>query len=300
MNRLHTSIHRQMELNQAKNLLFDHLAQIIDLEPGFLAALEQLIAEGGQDLSEAALQELVVFAAHTLVKRIYSFNQYLQIDQNKIHLLEGIYLHTWQRIVMTKDIPFVLRRYHYPQLSRWIADLYPHGFLEILKSRPVVGKVVYQEYSVQMQLDLLKIELAFLKEPLIDIGCGSNGALVAYMRRLGLDAYGIDRNLTHQQDYLQKIDWFDYSFSPQTWGTVISHMAFTNHLSYAYQNDHRQLPAYAEKYKEIVCSLIPGGSFYYAPGAPFLEQDLDPAFYRVETNYLRGNVSACRITQVGI
>jgi len=47
-------------------------------------------------------------------------------------------------------------------------------------------------------------------------------------------------------------------------GSIVSNMAFTNHLNYAYRHDVSQLEPYLLKMKEILAALAPGGSFYYA------------------------------------
>ena len=68
---------------------------------------------------------------------------------------------------------------------------------------------------------------------MIDVGCGSQANLVTYFRALGIEAYGIDRHLETHKPYLDQVDWFDYDFEAGRWGTIVSHMSFTNHLNYA-------------------------------------------------------------------
>ena len=57
------SIKRQLEINDSKNLLFDNAKWIIDIEPGFLAALEELLGSKSGHNSEAVAPEIVTFAA---------------------------------------------------------------------------------------------------------------------------------------------------------------------------------------------------------------------------------------------
>jgi len=119
--------------------------------------------------------------------------------------------------------------------------------------------------------------------------------LVRHLRTLEIKAYGVDRQVGKAEPYLQQMDWIDYRFEPDTWGTIISNMAFTNHLLYAKTHDHAQLELYLQKFKEILESLAAGGSFHYAPGVPFVEEMLDANKYRVECFDV---VSEIRMTRI--
>ena len=122
--------------------------------------------------------EMVTFAAQALVKKVSAANQYLSINDQKIEELKEIYRRTWSSMLRTGNVQTVLRQTHYPALSGWLAGLYPKEFRKYLKSTPEVGHVVYQEYSAKLQIELLQIDLAELKQPVLDIGCGSQANLV--------------------------------------------------------------------------------------------------------------------------
>jgi hypothetical protein len=292
------SIQQQLEVNDAKNLLLVNVEQIMDIDPGFLAALEELLGSATGSQPEGLSAEIVSFAAQALLKKVYSVNQYLKISDQKVKELEKIYRQTWRTMVSTGDLQTALRQEHYPKLSEWLASLYPKEFRKRLQFSPVVGHVVYEEYSAQLQIDLLQIDCAHIKEPVIDIGCGSQANLVRYLRSLGIEAFGFDRQLQNREPYLEQMDWFDYSFRPAAWGTVISNMAFTNHLNYAYLHDAAQLEPYLLRLKDIIESLKIGGEFYYAPSLPFVENRLDPAGYKVKREQTIGEVFVSTITRI--
>jgi len=282
MDKIEKALQQQLDLNKSKNMLYARLGQIIEIDPGFLAALEELLPGDKKTFSEPALQNAISSASGMLLERLYSVNQFLQIDERKKHRLEGIYLHTWQRIVETGNIQATLMDIHYPALTQWIAGLYPLSFLEPLRDLPTLGHIVCEEYSPQLQIDLLRLDVQTLRQPLLDIGCGSMAGLVRHLRTLEIKAYGVDRQVGKAEPYLQQMDWIDYRFEPDTWGTIVSNMAFTNHLIYAKNHNHAQLELYLQKFKEIIGSLVAGGSFHYAPGIPFVEERLDANMYRVE------------------
>jgi hypothetical protein len=280
---IENSIQQQLEANRSKNLLYENVEQIMEIEPGFLAALEDLLdATRRKDKPENVSPEVVAFAAQAVLKRLYAVNQYLNISDQKIEELKEIYRHTWQTMLRTSSVRTVLRQVHYPALSGWLAALYPPEFRKRLKSIPQVGRLVYAEYSATLQIELLQIDIAELKQPVLDIGCGSQANLVQHLRSLGIEACGFDRQLEIQAPYLERRDWFEYPFEAGRWGSIVSNMAFSNHLNYAYLHDVAQLEPYLLKMKDILEALAGGGSFYYAPALPFVEDHLAPERYKVE------------------
>ncbi len=282
MQSIDVLIKQQLDVNKSKNLLFENVTQIMNVEPSFLAALEELLNSNTGDKSEEIHSEFISFAAKELVKRLYSINPYLRVSKVQVANLEQIYRRTWQRMIKTGNIKTTLNEFHYPELSKWLATLYPEKFQQSLKFSSGVGHVTYEEYSAELQIELLGIDIAHIKQPVIDIGCGSQANLVRYFRSLDVEAYGIDRQLEIHESYLNQVDWFDFYFEPGGWGTVISNMGFTNHLNYAYLHDISQLEHYLLKMKEIIESLSASGYFYYAPSLPFVEDKLSAKSYKVE------------------
>ncbi len=296
---IENSIQQQLEANRSKNLLYENVEDSMEIEPGFLAALEDLLdASRGKNKPESVSPEVVSFAAQALLKRLYSVNQYLSISDEKVEELQEIYWQTWQTMLRTGNVRTVLRQVHYPALSRWLAGLYPKEFRKRLKSPPEVGHVVYAEYSAKLQIELLQIDLAELKQPVLDIGCGGQANLVKHLRSLGIEAYGFDRQLEIQAPYLEQRDWFDYPFEAGQWGSLVSNMAFTNHLNYVYLHDVAQLEPYLLKMKDILEALAGGGSFYYAPGLPFVEEHLAPERYKVEREQPASGLFVSIVTRI--
>jgi hypothetical protein len=298
MPRINKALQQQLDLNRTKNLLYAQLNQIIEIDPDFLAALEDLLASDKRSPAEQSQPDNSAIAAHLLLERLYAINQFLQVDEQQVRELESIYRRTWQRIVTTQDIRATLRDYHYPELANWIARLYPQDFREQLRTSPTIGHVICAEYSPQLQIDLLKLDLSAIPQPVLDIGCGGTAGLVRHLRALQIESYGIDRQIEKAETYLQQLDWFEYEFEPETWGTLISNMAFTNHLLYAYHHDSAQLESYLRKFKDIIAALAIGGSFHYAPSLPFVEQRLAATVYRVERSAVVTDISLTRLMRI--
>ncbi|MBX3082470.1 MAG: class I SAM-dependent methyltransferase [Anaerolineae bacterium] len=138
-------------------------------------------------------------------------------------------------------------------------------------------EVMCAEYSAELQLSVLNIDIATLSEPILDVGCGVHGTLVRYLRAAKLDAYGIDR-LVHASPYLTEIDWLQMDFSVTAWGTIVSHMAFSNHFIFHHHSRDGVPDAFARQYMAMLRSLNVGGSLYYAPSLPFIEQFIPNSF----------------------
>lgn len=287
-----------MKVNRSKNLLYSNVEQTMDIDPSFLAALEKLLDSPGREKPIDVSSANISFAAQALLKRLYSVNPYILVNDQKVEALEEIYRQTWQVMIRTRNVQTTLREYHYPNLSQWLATLYPKEFRKHLRNKPEVGYVVNEEYTAEFQMDVFRLDVLQMKPPLIDIGCGSQAHLVRYLRSQGVDAYGFDRHLEVHAPYLEQSDWFAYPFQKSHWGTILSNMAFTNHMNYALIHDVSQLEPYLLTLKDILESLATGGSFYYAPALPAIEDRLAPETYRVEREGTAGQIFVSTVTRL--
>ena len=221
---------------------------------------------------------LVFFFVNTTINFLYSKNQFLYLtleDKQQFVKLYLDYMYEFIRILrscFTKEtieegLKKVIRN-HFRLLVKLILDLFQRSGLEKFSSS---GKeIICAEYSVQLQLEVLGISPGSLREPVLDIGCGREGNLVRYLSKMGINVFGIDRQ-TGTFEHLFEADWLEFDYSRQSWGTLISHMAFSNHFIFQHLNRLGQPEIYTRKYMQILSSLKPGGCFYYSPGLPFIE-----------------------------
>lgn len=167
------------------------------------------------------------------------------------------------------------------------------------------------EYDPEFQLALWGITPANLrselKEPILDLGCGQQASLVRYLRAAGLEAYGVDRFVDADPagggdgrggdgrggegrspvdgdsdglvdgEFLRQGDWLDTPLQPKSWGTIISHMGFSNHFFHHHLRKDGHPERYARRFMDILGALKQGGRFLYAPGLPFFEPLLPEA-----------------------
>jgi len=159
------------------------------------------------------------------------------------------------------------------------------------------GDVICEEYKAYTQLKILGIELKDIDGPVPDIGCGEHGNLVRFLRTKKFICVGVDR-VVEEEKFLRKADWLKIKLGEEKWGTIISHMAFTNHFNYQHKYAYGIPEDYAKTYMHILKALKVGGSFYYAPGVDFIESLLDTNQYQIWRTPIRDNITSVRIKRM--
>jgi SAM-dependent methyltransferase len=173
------------------------------------------------------------------------------------------------------------RAAHFDRLQRLLAEvLGPHQREAIRTSTP---PLVSSDYSPPLQLRVFGVEEGALRDPILDLGCGRHALLVEWLRRRHHEVTGVDRVADPSDDCL-RASWFDVPLEPGRYGSIFSHLAFSLHFLHAHLRPARAAERFARKYMEILRALRPGGTFYYAPGLPFIEPHLDPRRHEVRRN----------------
>jgi hypothetical protein len=139
---------------------------------------------------------------------------------------------------------------------------------------------VAQEYSAELQLQVLHLTLGDVREPILDIGCGKECSLVRLFRSRGLNAIGIDLDVNPGVGGVS-VDWFDFPYVPGYFGTIIAHLSFTLHFLKHHLDPSGDAEGFAKQYLRILRALKVGGRMIYAPGLPFIESLLPAQDYRV-------------------
>jgi SAM-dependent methyltransferase len=228
---------------------------------------------------------------HSSLEFTYTNNQYVHLNQEEQQRLLSLYQSYLQGMkAILKSSPsfqtfeadfFTLMKDHFKDLSSSISRFFDRetGWKE--KENIILKQVVCSEYSPEFQLDLLGLTLDSMVQPVLDLGCRKKGPLVSYLRDKGISAIGVDRIVEKVQG-LREVDWFDLDFIPESWGTVIFHMAFSNHFAFHHRYKKGKPTQYARLYMQIIQSLKPGGSFVYSPGLPFIERNLPAEKFDVQ------------------
>jgi hypothetical protein len=143
-----------------------------------------------------------------------------------------------------------------------------------LQANPLLRTVPCEEYSAGFQLSVLGLDLHELIEPVLDIGCGSNGAPVHYLRQRGIEAFGVDRLAPKESFFFQR-DWFDFDPDTETWGCILAHQSLSTHFIYAWLHQPVSIGKFSSLSRKILASLQEGSFLCYAPGMPFFEEQVE-------------------------
>ncbi len=141
-------------------------------------------------------------------------------------------------------------------------------------------EVTSATYSPELQLRILSLSIDALEEPILDIGCGADAALVRHLRDAEMSAHGVDREAP--TDVGDRADWLAYDYGVGKWGTIISHLGFSLHFMHQEMKSSDLAFDYGKTYMRILRSLAKGGTFAYVPGLPFIEPMLPATDFEVK------------------
>jgi hypothetical protein len=213
------------------------------------------------------------------IKLFMEANQYLNFSREDYHKLQKVYSEIFKRVCILANQNEISEREidnlftsHYKNLRTFLLETNGTEIFKKYRDNPDLFQIKCAEYTPEFQMQLLKVNCKMIKQPILDLGCGQQASLVHFLRQNGIEAYGMDRNLIDTTNFLFEMNWLECAFTSNTWGTVISHMAFSNHFAHHHIKADGNFDTYARKYMEILNSLKIGGSFIYAPRLSFIEQ----------------------------
>ncbi|HEX2919684.1 MAG TPA: class I SAM-dependent methyltransferase [Bacteroidales bacterium] len=268
-------LERQFKYNQGKNLFFDSIGDSLKFSPETLKSIEKI------DSIDAETESLLIdYLTNRAIEEFCHTNQYYTIDIQAKSSLRYIYVDLFTSLKAHKTSIDSVAKNHYVKISEWLRKT--NAFAEKIYSLEgeKIEPVACSEYSPDLQIKILQIDINNILEPVLDIGCGREGNLVHFLRGKDIDAHGFDR-FASGNVFLHNSDWFDYEFEKDKWGTITSNLGFSNHFQHNHFRNDGNYIDYARKYMEILNALKPGGSFHYAPDLPFIEQYLDKGKYLI-------------------
>jgi hypothetical protein len=307
--RMSERVARRYRINAAKSL-----RDVYRLDPDFLDTdNDAQFAIRNRDKIVALLADedkfdrLVDLFVNQSIEFTYASNQFVQIDAREETVMRTIYTQylremgqMLERSASPEAIASGLNNLvagHFQDLRANITRFFDPEVRTNPDANVILHKVVCADYTPKLQVEILGLH--DLIEPVLDLGCGKEGGLVTYLRAAGLQATGVDRVVADRPGLVQA-GWLDFPLAPESWGTVISHMAFSNHFIFQHLYQRGSVEPYARRYMTILRSLKPGGSFYYTPGLPFIEAYLPAEQYRLTRKPVPGAASeyACRVQRM--
>jgi hypothetical protein len=269
MDNLRKNIDQQIESNKGKNLFFSEKSKVLKFTSETIQAIQNY-----QQSNEESENTLIDYASNKTLLELCRINQYYSFPAEAQQELKELYQKLFALIKSNNAELETVAESHYQNITHWLKKY--NSFAEKIyqNQQETVEPIACSEYSPEIQIQLLHLNLQVLQQPILDIGCGTKASLVKYLRNNQLEAYGIDRFET-AEPFMQNADWLNFSYKNQKWGTIISNLGFSNHFKHHHLREDGNFMLYAQKYIEILQSLKTGGSFHYAPDLPFIEQYLD-------------------------
>ena len=281
MNKFKESVDKQIAFNQGKNI-FLNKPEIFQFISETINAISNV-----NELDSNSESLLINYTADKAIEEFCRINQYYSFDTKSKMALRNIYSDLIVNIRTGTNSIEEISKNHYKKLKEWLKKSNPFAEKIYSNAYPKIEPVACSEYSPELQLVILKIESATLKEPVLDVGCGKQGNLVNYLHEHGISIYGIDRFSTTNNN-LFNFDWLEYDYGLEKWGTIISNLGFSNHFKHHHLKEDGNYIEYGKKYMDILKSLKIGGSFHYAPDLPFIEQYLNYNEFKIDKYEIGG------------
>jgi hypothetical protein len=275
MKKFQEKIDKQFELNQGKNLFYREIIHSLRFSPELLAEIERI------DLIDADAENVLIdYLTNRALEEFCKVNQYYTFDNQALQELRNLYADLFVHIKFHKSSMEAIAETHYAHLIKWLQE--SNTFAEKFYSAKgeIAESVACSEYSPDLQIKILQLDLKRIIGPVLDIGCGKLGNLVMYLRQNGIEAYGFDR-FTNNNTFLGNADWLEYPFEKEKWGTITSNLGFSNHFRFHHFRNDGNFTDYAKKYMDILGALKIGSCFHYAPDLPFIEKYLDGNQYQL-------------------
>lgn len=268
MDRFIRNIDKQIEFNQGKNIILDQpeLFKFIDDTINTISNIDHLNVDSENFLID--------YATDKVLEEFCRINQYYSFNSESKYALRCIYSDLFSEIQCKKNSIDEISKTHYRKLKNWLLKY--NSFAEDIYADTdlIVKPVACSEYSHDLQIDIFRIDVEQLTSPVLDIGCGKQANLVNFLNSKDIEVYGIDR-FKFDSDILQTVDWLEYDYGIEKWGTIISNLGFSNHFHNHNLRKDGNYIAYGKTFMNILKSLKVGGCFHYAPDLPFIEIYLD-------------------------
>ncbi|MBN1996229.1 class I SAM-dependent methyltransferase [candidate division KSB1 bacterium] len=272
------------------NLFLQHFSMETDMDPQiFNKGIYYIIERRYEVLSltgePSYINDILAYCLMLTKQFIYQYNQFVQLDKNDemdITVLHRTLFRTIEDVLtreqnleqMESGLIFVIREF-----LKEIKNLFYRIFKDD-QTKELFKQTLNYQYSPSLQLDVLGINVEKLEQPVLDLGCGFSGKLVEYLNDKNIKTVGLDREVEDRANLI-KADWLNFQLPAGLWGTIISHLAFSNHFIFNHLYRNGSPEKYARIYMNILASLKRGGSFYYAPGLPFIEEHLPSGRYAI-------------------
>ncbi|WP_101772489.1 methyltransferase domain-containing protein [Peptostreptococcus faecalis] len=249
-----------------------------------------------KNLNETTKINICNYYLKSFLMRFYSVNQYIYFSKNSKKIIKFI---AYKLLDLLSNLSLTLEKIeenHFNSIKMMIKNTNPIIY-NINRDKGIyVQKFACSEYSSSFIKEVLNLNYIKINEPVLDIGCGSEGNLVNDFNKKGIEIYGFDINAKNKE--ISNKDWFDFKYGVNKWGTIISNLSFCSHFLHHHLNNSNLIEIYAITYMKIINSLKLGGAFIYAPSLPFIEDLLPKDKYFTSKHEVYNKVNCTTIIRI--
>lgn len=198
-------IDRQIEFNQGKNIFYGNL----DFFQFSNETVKTVSKVNG--LPHKTKQFLIEYSVDKAIEEFSRVNQYYSFNSKSTKGLREIYTDLLNNIQAKEESIENISNKHYRKLKQWLLENNPFAEDIYNKTNRQVSPIPCSQYSAELQIKILNIDLSNLRQPVLDIGCGKESFLVNYLKSRNFDAVGIDR-FKFSSSNLITTDWLEYNY----------------------------------------------------------------------------------------
>ncbi|MEG0076815.1 class I SAM-dependent methyltransferase [Anaerorhabdus sp.] len=248
------------------------------------------------DISLEQITHLAYKYQNNFLSQFYMINQYTYFNEESLQNIRNIFISLINEL-QEVSIPIEdIESRHYNRINTFIKLSNPSIFEINQNDNEISKQFVCAQYTGEFLCDLLDIDVSNIKGLVLDIGCGLDGNLVTYLRKMNIEANGIDRKTNAPG--CTSIDWFMFDYDFEKWDLIISNLSFSSHFLYHHLHNEEISNQYASTYMKILSSLKKNGQWVYAPSIPFFEDVLPKQLYKIERNSIDSEFLKTTITKI--
>ncbi|MHB9055151.1 MAG: hypothetical protein ACYC2P_03220, partial [Paludibacteraceae bacterium] len=172
------NIDKQFEYNHGKNLFYKGILNSLRFSPETLNAIEKI-----DSIDSDSENMLIDYLTNRAVQELCKINQYYTFDKLAKLILRNLYVDLFTNIKNRKSSIDSIAEKHYDNLIKWLQETNSFAEKIYTSKGEMIESVACSEYSADLQIDILQIDIDQIIEPVLDIGCGRQGNLVLSLRQ---------------------------------------------------------------------------------------------------------------------
>lgn len=175
MDNLRKRIDKQIDFNRGKNLFnIESLNSMMFIEDTVKSIKGLPLVDKETEIS------LINYATDKCLKEFCRINQYFSFNSEDKQNLRNLYSELFT-VIKNQNKPIeIIAEKHYNNLKDWLTKTNSFAQNIYVEKDQIIEPITCAEYSAELQIEILKININTIIPPVLDIGCGAQGFLVKF------------------------------------------------------------------------------------------------------------------------